>query len=318
MVLAVRDVRGPRPESRAARHHIRRDARVWAQPKWISVALVAQQAERPPCSGRPRVRHVAEGTKYKSCSSRRPRTPGLHSGYAGSNPARDTRARNLRGAHASRVEIGRNDWAAPEPVTGWNDCLVNSAARVPACLVGSRGFDSRTRRQIIAEIAQTVERRVEGACVGGSKPSLGTRTSLVSSAGSRAPVYEAGGRTFDSCTRRQPRRASSIGRAAASKAEGSRFDPVARCQASSRRSQAAEGIWLQPRRRKPASVRIGPSSPRLVSSADSEQPASNRQVGRSNRSRGPSHSPIAQTAERLAVNQEVRGSKPRRGASSSE
>ena len=162
---------------------------------------------------------------------------------------------------------------------------------MPACLVGSRGFDSRTRRQIIAEIAQTVERRVEGACVGGSKPSLGTRTSLVSSAGSRAPVYEAGGRTFDSCTRRQPHRASSIGRAAASKAEGSRFDSVARCQASSRRSQAAEGIWLQPRRRKPASVRIGPSSPRLVSSADPEQPASNRQVGRSNRSRGTSHFP---------------------------
>ena len=35
--------------SRAARHHIRRDARVWAQPKWISIALVAQQAEQPPC-----------------------------------------------------------------------------------------------------------------------------------------------------------------------------------------------------------------------------------------------------------------------------
>lgn len=33
---------------RAARHHIRRDARVWAQPKWIH-ALVAQQAEQPPC-----------------------------------------------------------------------------------------------------------------------------------------------------------------------------------------------------------------------------------------------------------------------------
>ena len=34
---------------RAARHHIRRDARVWAQPKWISIALVAQLAEQPPC-----------------------------------------------------------------------------------------------------------------------------------------------------------------------------------------------------------------------------------------------------------------------------
>jgi len=25
-----------------------------------------------------------------------------------------------RRAHASRAQIGRNDWAAPEPVTGWN------------------------------------------------------------------------------------------------------------------------------------------------------------------------------------------------------
>jgi hypothetical protein len=83
-----------------------------------------------------------------------------------------------------------------------------------------------------AEIAQPVGRRVEGACVGGSKPSLGTRQDLVSSVGSRAPVYEAGGRTFESCTRYQ-----------------------------------------------------------FIS-------------------------PIAQMAARLAVNQEVRGSKPRRGASS--
>lgn len=57
-----------------------------------------------------------------------------------------------------------------------HQCFVNSAVRVPACLVGSRGFESRTRRQIkFAEIAQQVERRVESACVGGSKPSLGTR-----------------------------------------------------------------------------------------------------------------------------------------------
>ncbi len=54
-----------------------------------------------------------------SRSSRRPRTPGFHSGNAGSNPARDA-----------------------------TTCLVNSAARVPACLAGSRGFESRTRRQL--------------------------------------------------------------------------------------------------------------------------------------------------------------------------
>ena len=39
----------PLARPRAARHHIRRDARVWAQPKWIYIALVAQQAEQPPC-----------------------------------------------------------------------------------------------------------------------------------------------------------------------------------------------------------------------------------------------------------------------------
>ena len=110
---------------------------------------------------------------------------------------------------------------------------------------------------MIAEIAQQVERRVEGACVGGSKPSLGTKQNLVSSAGSERrstkPEAEAGRkgllsralclprgassasmrparRTFESCTRYQQRRASSTGRAAASKAEGSRFDSVVRCQ----------------------------------------------------------------------------------------
>ena len=51
----------------------------------------------------------------------------------------------------------------------------------------------------------------------------------------RAPVYEAGGRTFESCTRYQHRRSSSMGRAAAFKAEGSRFDPVDRRQTSRRR-----------------------------------------------------------------------------------
>ena len=57
-----------------------------------------------------------------------------------------------------------------------------------------------------AEMAQSAERRVESACVGGSKPSLGTSNqNLVSSVGFRAPVYEAGGRTFESCTRCQQR-----------------------------------------------------------------------------------------------------------------
>ena len=142
---------------------------------------------------------------------------------------------------------------------------------------------------------------------------------LVSSAGSRAPVYEAGGRTFESCMRCHHRGAWQRGRAAACKAvslrghggslnargaldaatpraEGraQRANPSAPTNiaglaqmaerrppkrnvrgstpcsgaSSSRRSQVVEGIWLQTRRRKPASVRIGPSSPGLVSSAD--------------------------------------------------
>ena len=136
---------------------------------------------------------------------------------------------------------------------------------------------------------------------------------LVSSAGFRAPVYEAGGRTFESCTRCHPCRASSTGRAAASKAEGSRFDPVVRCQ-TSRRSQVAEGTWLQARRRKPASVRIGPSSPSLVGSVD--RAVGFYPMGRPFESvtRHQIISPVAQLAERLAVNQEVRRSRPRRGA----
>ncbi len=84
---------------RAARHHVRRDARAWAQPKW-NLSPVAQQAEQPPCK-----RQVA-----------------------GSNPVTSTT----------------------------NQRLVNSAARVPARLAGSRGFDSRTGRQhhpLVAEMA---------------------------------------------------------------------------------------------------------------------------------------------------------------------
>jgi hypothetical protein len=87
---------------------------------------------------------------------------------------------------------------------------------------------------------------------------------------------------------------------------------------SSRRSQAVEGIWLQTRRREPTSVRIGPSSPRcLVSSADQSSRllpgGSAVRIGHE----APSFfSPIAQLAEHLAVNQEVRGSNPRRGANS--
>ena len=177
MVLVARDVRDPRPESRAARHHIRRDARVWAQPKWIH-AFVAQQAEQPPCK-----RQAARSNRRRgappamSRSSSWPRTPGFQSGYAGSNPARDARTTRspveltLRGGnrpqrlggagtrdrmdfsggvaqHPEEQPPCKRQAAGSNPVTSTtNQRLVNSVARVPACLVGSRGFDSRTRRQ---------------------------------------------------------------------------------------------------------------------------------------------------------------------------
>lgn len=120
MVLVARDVRGPWPDT------VQRDTtsdgtpRAWAQPKWIPQALAARQAEQPPCE-----RQAARGEQPSpwapdmSCSSRRPRTPPFQGGDAGSSPARDARTRNLRRARASGAEIGRNDWAAPEPVTGW-------------------------------------------------------------------------------------------------------------------------------------------------------------------------------------------------------
>lgn len=143
----------------------------------------------------------------------------------------------------------RGPWPGPVQRDTTSDGMLafgHSRSGLSVCRVrldgrGHRAFIPGTRVRIphatpgqIAEIAQQVERRVEGACVGGSKPSLGTSNqNLVSSAGFRAPVYEAGGRTFESCTRCHP----------------------------TRRSQVAEGVWLQTRWHKPASVRIGPSSP---------------------------------------------------------
>ena len=119
MVLVARDVRGPRPESRAARHHIRRDARVWAQPKWIH-ALVAQQAKQPPCK-RQAARSNRRRGHHPSC---RVRLDGRR--HRAFNPGTRVRIPHAMpdqpGAPSSSrfgVEIGRNDWAAPEPVTGW-------------------------------------------------------------------------------------------------------------------------------------------------------------------------------------------------------
>jgi hypothetical protein len=83
-----------------------------------------------------------------------------------------------------------------------------------------------------------------------------------------------------------------------------------------RRNQAAEDIGLQSRGRTAASVQVEPSGP--ASSAQRRRAAGLYPAGRPSKSvtRHPFTSPIAQMAERLAVNQEVRGLKPRRGARS--
>jgi hypothetical protein len=47
------------------------------------------------------------------------------------------------------ARIGRHRNPSPE-----NICFVNSVVRVPACLVGSRGFESRTRRQCMGTLAE--------------------------------------------------------------------------------------------------------------------------------------------------------------------
>ena len=103
---------------RAARHHIRRDARVWAQPKWIH-ALVAQQAEQPPCK-----RQAARSIRRRGHQTCRVRLdgPGHHSFKVGTRVRIPHAMPDQPGAPSSSrfgVEIGRNDRAAPEPVTGW-------------------------------------------------------------------------------------------------------------------------------------------------------------------------------------------------------
>ena len=106
-----------------------------------SIALVAQQAEQPPCK-----RQAARSIRRRGHQTCRVRLDGrghraFNSGTRVRLPHATPANRSPRGAHASGAEIGRNDWAAPEPVTGW--------IFFGGCSSTSRGFDSRTRRQII-------------------------------------------------------------------------------------------------------------------------------------------------------------------------
>ena len=115
-----------------------------------SFALVAQQAEQPPCKRQAARSIRRRGHQNKSCSSSRPRTPGFQSGNAGSNPARDASRSFQHGGVAqpwqsSRLASGRLRVRIPP----FPPRSVNSAARVPACRAGSRGFESRTGRHVM-------------------------------------------------------------------------------------------------------------------------------------------------------------------------
>ena len=115
--------RSARP--RAARHHVRRDARVWAQPKWMDLAPVAQPVEQPPCKRQAarssrrrghhppcRVRLVGRGhwafnpgTRVRSArSAGRSLLRAEGRGRSPSNPARDASSR--KPSSSSRFEGG--------------------------------------------------------------------------------------------------------------------------------------------------------------------------------------------------------------------
>ena len=141
--------------------NVRRDARVWAQPKWFFLALVAQQAEQPPCK-RQAARSSRRRGRHQTCRVRLTgRTPLFQGGDAGSNPARDARTRSPRRAHASRVEIGRNDRAAPEPVTGWIffGGVAQLSVEQPPCKRQAAGSNPVTSTNFIASLTQRPECR---------------------------------------------------------------------------------------------------------------------------------------------------------------
>jgi hypothetical protein len=140
--------------------------------------------------------------------------------------------------------------------------LVNSAARVPACLAGSRGFDSRTRRQIVlrTSLAQLDQER---------RP---TKPEVARSSRARGAI-QAGLAQLAEQWPPKPKVRGSIPWSGARHLDVAKWSKAAACKAAG-------------------------ASPRPFKSDRRVQFIS----------------PIAQLAERLAVNQEVRGSKPRRGA----
>ena len=87
----------PLARPRAARHHIRRDARVWAQPKW-NHALVAQQAEQPPCK-----RQAARSIRRRGHQTCRVRLGGR--GHRAFNPGTRVRIPHATPVQEALVEL---------------------------------------------------------------------------------------------------------------------------------------------------------------------------------------------------------------------
>jgi hypothetical protein len=155
--LAIRSTSGVSMHSAAASHGV--DGPGCARPGRAACS------ETPTSDGALAFGHSRSGLQTLSCSSRWPRTPGFQSGDAGFE-SRTRRQDNRKPSSSSRFEGGNR----PQRLGGAGTrdrmdfvrgvarhaahhlrqlhCLVNSAARVPACLAGSRGFDSRTRRQV--------------------------------------------------------------------------------------------------------------------------------------------------------------------------
>ena len=117
----------------------------WVQCAFATQADIAQQADRahamaeaPGSMPGIRSRHLIAGVfrhNGRACVPRRAGTAGMcgagtpalaqrehitagHRARAGAQPQWDL-TRSLRRAKALKAEIGRDDWAAPEPVTGW-------------------------------------------------------------------------------------------------------------------------------------------------------------------------------------------------------
>jgi hypothetical protein len=96
-----------------------------------SSRLVIRSTSAVPIAGYSRSGFMSRSSRGPGHRDFSPRVSARSSGFDSR-----TRHQHKEPSSSSRfegVEIGRNDWAAPEPVTGWIDCFVNSVASLCAC-----------------------------------------------------------------------------------------------------------------------------------------------------------------------------------------